>query len=180
MFYSGMMGAMGGDIGNAGAVDVAGVFKKRMQQGNSLGDIFFNRPAEAMEEAKRQRMEAEILDQFNKSRAAAPMPGMGATPGAFLGSQMGNVAGISFDINESPKNRKMRGIRKLSETGTGGEKDAAIEKLKQMGGPQLPLAMGAMSPGFFLGSQMGMAGGLPPMGNLGTMVGGMIGRGIVN
>ena len=98
-------------------------------------------------------------------QAAAPMPGMGATPGAFLGSQMGNVAGISFDINESPKNRKMRGIRKLSETGTGGEKDAAIEKLKQMGGPQLPLAMG---------------GGVFPIGNMGAMVGGMIGRGIVN
>ena len=153
MFYSGMMGAMGGGLGNAGALlggkagqDVADLFRERMQEG----------------------------------QAAAPMPGMGATPGAFLGSQMGNVAGISFDINESPKNRKMRGIRKLSETGTGGEKDAAIEKLKQMGGPQLPLAMGAMSPGIFLGRQMGMAGGLPPMGNLGTMVGGMIGRGIVN
>ena len=81
MFYSGMMGAMGGGLGNAGALlggkagqDVAGLFKKRMQEG----------------------------------QAAAPMPGMGATPGAFLGSQMGNVAGISFDINESPKNRKMR------------------------------------------------------------------------
>jgi hypothetical protein len=153
MFYGGMINAMGGGLGNAGALlggkagqDVASLFKKRMQEG----------------------------------QAAAPMPGMGATPGAFLGSQMGNVAGISFDINESPKNRKMRGIRKLSETGTGGEKDAAIEKLKQMGGPQLPLAMGATSPGFFLGSQMGTGGGLPPMGNIGAMIGGMIGRGVVN
>ena len=42
--------------------------------------------------------------------------------GGSLGQAIGNVAGISFDINESPKNRKMRGIRKLSETGVGGEK----------------------------------------------------------
>ena len=93
-----------------------------------------------------------------------PLAG-GAGPGGLLGEAMGNVAGISFDINESPKNRKMRGIRKLSETGTGGEKDAAIEKMKQMGGPQLPLAMG---------------GGVFPIGNMGAMAGGMIGRGIVN
>ena len=153
MFYSGMMGAMGGGLGNAGALlggkvgqDVAGLFKKRMQEG----------------------------------QAEAPMPEMGATPGAFLGSQMGNVAGISFDINESPKNRKMRGVRKLAETGVGGEKDAALEILRKTGGPQLPLAMGATSPGYFLGSQMGMGGGLPPMGNLGAMIGGMIGRGVVN
>ena len=153
MFYSGMMGAMGGGLGNAGALlggkagqDVAGLFKKRMQEG----------------------------------QAAAPMPGMGATPGGVMGRDIGNVAGISFDINESPKNRKMRGVRKLAETGVGGEKDAALEILKKTGGPQLPLAMGATSPGYFLGSQMGMGGGLPPMGNLGAMVGGMIGRGVVN
>jgi len=138
MFYSGMMGAMGGGLGNAGALlggtagqDVAGLFKKRMQEG----------------------------------QAAAPMPGMGATPGAFLGNQIGNVAGISFDINESAKNRKMRGMRKLSETGVGGEKDAAIEMIKKMGGPQLPIAMG---------------GGVFPIGNMGGMIGGMIGRGVVN
>ena len=147
MFYSGMMGAMGGDIGNAGAVDVASVFKKRMQQGNSLGDVFFNRPAEAMEEAKRQRMETEILDQFNKSRGG----GLVNIPGA-----AGNIAGISFDINESPKNRKMRAIKNLSETGVGGEKETAIEKLKQMGGPQLPLAM--VNPVFQMGNMQGMYG----------------------
>ena len=34
--------------------------------------------------------------------------------GGSLGQTIGNVAGISFDINESlSKNRKMRGIRKL-------------------------------------------------------------------
>ena len=138
MFYSGMMGAMGGGLGNAGALlggkvgqDVAGLFKKRMQEG----------------------------------QAVAPMPGMGTPPGAFLGNQIGNVAGISFDINESAKNRKMRGMRKLSETGVGGEKDAAIEMIKKMGGPQLPLAMG---------------GGVFPIGNMGGMIGGMIGRGVVN
>ena len=147
MFYSGMMGAMGGDIGNAGAVDVASVFKKRMQQGNSLGDVFFNRPAEAMEEAKRQRMETEILDQFNKSRGG----GLVNIPGA-----AGNIAGISFDINESPKNRKMRAIKNLSETGVGGEKETAIENLKQRGGPQLPLAM--VNPVFQMGNMQGMYG----------------------
>ena len=150
MFYSGMMGAMGGDIGNAGAVDVAGVFKKRMQQGNSLGDVFFNRPAEAIEEAKKQRMEAELLDQFNKSRGG----GLVNIPGA-----AGNIAGISFDINESPKNRKMRGVRKLAETGVGGEKDAALEILKKTGGPQLPLAMG--NPLYQMGNMAGVYGPVP-------------------
>ena len=135
MFYGGMIGAMGGGLGNAGALlggkvgqDVAGLFKKRMQEG----------------------------------QAAAPMPGMGATPGAFLGSQMGNVAGISFDINESPKNRKMRAIRKLSETGVGGEKDAALEKLKNAG-PQLPLAMG--------NSMFQMGNPMLQMGNVAGMYG---------
>ena len=56
-------------------------------------------------------------------------------------------------------------MRKLSETGVGGEKDAAIEMIKKMGGPQLPLAMG---------------GGVFPIGNMGGMIGGMIGRGVVN
>jgi LPS O-antigen subunit length determinant protein (WzzB/FepE family) len=82
-----------------------------------------------------------------------------------MGNAIGNLAGISFDINESPKNRKMRAIRKLSETGAGGEKEAAIEKMKQMGGPQLPLAMN--NP-------------MLQMGNMGAMIGGMIGRGVVN
>ena len=166
MFYGGMINAMGGGLGNAGALlggktgqDVADLFKRRMQEGSA--------------------QDAVRTDDLMR-RIEGMQNNVGATPGAFLGSQIGNVAGISFDINESPKNRKMRGIRKLSETGTGGEKDAAIEKLKQMGGPQLPLAMGATSPGYFLGSQMGMGGGLPPMGNLGAMVGGMIGRGVVN
>ena len=112
MFYGGMMGAMGGDLGNPAAL-----FREKMQQGGMV----------PMQDPRR--------------------------------------AGISFDINESPKNRKMRGIRKLSETGTGGEKDAAIEKLKQMGGPQLPLALG---------------GGVFPVGNMGGMIGGLMSRGIVN
>ena len=66
------------------------------------------------------------------------------------------LAGISFDINESAKNRKMRGVRKLAETGVGGEKDAAIEILKKTGGPQLPLAMN--NPMFQIGNMAGMYG----------------------
>ena len=69
------------------------------------------------------------------------------------------VDGISFDINESPKNRKMRAIKNLSETGVGGEKEAAIEKLKQMGGPQLPLAMG--NPLYQMGNMAGVYGPVP-------------------
>ena len=103
---------------------------------------------------------------LNPPQGTNPRPiAGGAGIGGLLGESMGNVAGISFDINESPKNRKMRGIRKLSETGTGGEKDAAIEKLKQMGGPQLPLALG---------------GGVFPIGNMGGMIGGLMSRGVVN
>ena len=139
MYYGGMINAMGGGLGNAGAVagagagalptgNVANLFRERMQQGGII-------------------------------------PGMGATPGGVMGNAIGNLAGISFDINESPKNRKMRAIRKLSETGAGGEKEAAIEKMKQMGGPQLPLAMN--NP-------------MLQMGNMGAMIGGMIGRGVVN
>tara|TARA_R100000329_G_scaffold68493_1_gene60039 strand:- start:56 stop:529 length:474 start_codon:yes stop_codon:yes gene_type:complete len=148
---------VGGNLGAIGGDSIADLFKKRMQEGSAQNAVDMMRRAA---EADQQRM--------------------GATPGAFLGSQMGNVAGISFDINESPKNRKMRGVRKLAETGVGGEKDAALEILKKTGGPQLPLAMGATSPGYFLGSQMGMGGGLSPMGNLGAMIGGMMGRGLVN
>ena len=103
--------------------------------------------------------------RMQEGQAAVPIPGMGVSPEGVMGGSIGNLAGISFDINESPKNRKMRAIRKLSETGVGGEKDTAIEKIRQMGGPQLPLAMG---------------GGVFPIGNMGGMIGGMIGRGVVN
>ena len=49
------------------------------------------------------------------------------------------IAGApSFDINESGKQRKIRGIRKLGEGSVGGERDAALEILKRLGGPQLP------------------------------------------
>ena len=44
----------------------------------------------------------------------------------------------SFDINESSSTRKIRGIRNLGEKGSAGEKDAAVEMLKRLGGPQLP------------------------------------------
>ena len=53
--------------------------------------------------------------------------------------------GISFDINESSKTRKIRGIRKLQESGSGGEKGAAGEVLKKLVGPQLPLAYNKFS-----------------------------------
>tara|TARA_A100000172_G_C2953319_1_gene79822 strand:+ start:61 stop:399 length:339 start_codon:yes stop_codon:yes gene_type:complete len=109
MYLSGMINAMGGGIGNAGAVggvDVANLFKERMQQGGVVQDP--------------------------------------------------RLAGISFDINESAKNRKMRGMRKLGESGVGGEKDAALEKLKNMGGPQLPLVM--TNPMMQMGNVAGMYG----------------------
>ena len=148
-FYSGMMGAMGGDIGNAGAVDVAGVFKKRMQQ------------ADPRIEAGIQQMEFEILKgrQQTKDDLMRRIEGMRNNLVNMPGANVGNVAGISFDINESPKNRKMRGVRKLAETGVGGEKEAAIEKLKQMGGPQLPLAMG--NPLYQMGNMAGVYGPVP-------------------
>lgn len=148
-FYSGMMGAMGGDIGNAGAVDVAGVFKKRMQQ------------PDPRLEAELQKIEFDVLKgrQEGKGRLIegirAKMDGLVNIPGA----NVGNVAGISFDINESPKNRKMRGVRKLAETGVGGEKDAALEILKKTGGPQLPLAMG--NPLYQMGNMAGVYGPVP-------------------
>tara|TARA_A100001388_G_C28422004_1_gene335560 strand:+ start:64 stop:525 length:462 start_codon:yes stop_codon:yes gene_type:complete len=148
-FYSGMMGAMGGDIGNAGAVDVAGVFKKRMQQ------------ADPRIEAGIQQMEFEILKgrQQTKDDLMRRIEGMRNNLVNMPGANVGNVAGISFDINESPKNRKMRAIKNLSETGVGGEKEAAIEKLKQMGGPQLPLAMG--NPLYQMGNMAGVYGPVP-------------------
>ena len=142
MFYGGMINAMGGGLGNAGAIggaSVADLFKRRMQEGSAQ----------------------DAVDMMRKA-AEANQPSMGATPGAFLGSQMGNVAGISFDINESAKNRKMRAIRKLSETGVGGEKDAALEKLKNAG-PQLPLAMG--------NSMFQMGNPMLQMGNVAGMYG---------
>ena len=147
-FYSGMMGAMGGDIGNAGAVDVAGVFKKRMQQ------------ADPRIEAGIQQMEFEILRgrQQTKDDLMRRIEGMRNNLGNIPGAA-GNIAGISFDINESPKNRKMRGVRKLAETGVGGEKDAALEILKKTGGPQLPLVMG--NPLYQMGNMAGVYGPVP-------------------
>tara|TARA_Y100000114_G_scaffold140554_1_gene145516 strand:- start:88 stop:546 length:459 start_codon:yes stop_codon:yes gene_type:complete len=147
-FYSGMMGAMGGDIGNAGAVDVAGVFKKRMQQ------------ADPRIEAGIQQMEFEILRgrQQTKDDLMRRIEGMRNNLGNIPGAA-GNIAGISFDINESAKNRKMRGVRKLAETGVGGEKDAALEILKKTGGPQLPLAMG--NPLYQMGNMAGVYGPVP-------------------
>ena len=119
--------------------------------GGNLGTILGGKAGQDVADLFKKRMQ--------EGQAAAPMPGMGATPGAFLGSQMGNVAGISFDINESPKNRKMRGVRKLAETGVGGEKDAALEILRKTGGPQLPLAMG--NPLYQMGNMAGVYGPVP-------------------
>ena len=49
------------------------------------------------------------------------------------------MAGVSFDINESPANRRLRNIKKLSEGATGGEKSAADAMLKKFSsGIQLP------------------------------------------
>ena len=95
-YLSGMIGAAGGNLGNAGALsetkagtEVADLFRG-MQQGDSLGDIFFNRPARAIEEAKKQRMEAEVLNQFNKSRGG----GLVSMPGGVLGEIVGNPQGM--------------------------------------------------------------------------------------
>ena len=49
-------------------------------------------------------------------------------------------AGVSFPIDESGKNRKIRSIRNLKEGTSGPERDAAEQMLKRMGGPQLPFA----------------------------------------
>ena len=48
----------------------------------------------------------------------------------------------SFNINESSKTRKIRGIRKLQEQGKGGERGAASDMIRKLAGPQLPLAQG--------------------------------------
>ena len=81
--------------------------------------------------------------------------------GGMVPAQDPRLAGISFDINESAKNRKMRGVRKLAETGVGGEKDAALEILKKTGGPQLPLVMG--NPTFQMGNPMLQMGNVAGM-----------------
>ena len=145
-YYGGMMGAMGGDIGNAAAVDVAGIFKKKMQQ----TDPRLQTGYEQQLEFNTLRNRKEAFDKLKKDIGGIG-DGLVNIPGA-----AGNIAGISFDINESPKNRKMRAIKNLSETGVGGEKEAAIEKLKQMGGPQLPLVMG--NPLYQMGNMAGMYG----------------------
>ena len=139
----------------------SGMFQGALSSARGITPEAMNRLIEAY-----RREGKPLPSNLNPPQGTNPRPlAGGAGVGGLLGESMGNVAGISFDINESPKNRKMRGIRKLSETGTGGEKDAAIEKLKQMGGPQLPLALG---------------GGVFPVGNMGGMIGGLMSRGIVN
>tara|TARA_Y100001963_G_scaffold131077_1_gene187987 strand:+ start:1003 stop:1644 length:642 start_codon:yes stop_codon:yes gene_type:complete len=50
------------------------------------------------------------------------------------------AGGPSFDINEGANTRKIRGIRKLQEGGSAGEKNNAEKILKKISGPQLPLA----------------------------------------
>jgi len=61
-----------------------------------------------------------------------------------LPGAIGNMGGIeiagnpSFDINESSAGKRIRGVRKLSEQGVGGERDAALNLLKRISGPQLP------------------------------------------
>ena len=71
-----------------------------------------------------------------------PMQQVGNAATFYGGPQLGNeIAGSpSFNINESSTNRKIRGVRKLIEGGVGGEKDAAVEMLRRLGGPTLPQA----------------------------------------
>jgi len=81
----------------------------------------------------------ESYPQFMGNTTGPLAAGLGAMPPRM-------VAGSpSFEINESPKNRKMRGIRNRQEQGAPGEREAAEELMRRMGGPQLPLAsMGGM------------------------------------
>ena len=74
------------------------------------------------------------------------------------GGQQGQViaGNPSFDINESAGTRKIRSIRRLGEGGVGGEKDAAVEMLKRLGGPQLPQVNVPGAPGN-LGYQVAQA-----------------------
>ena len=58
-----------------------------------------------------------------------------------IAGAVGNLAGLSFPINESSRTRKIRGIRNLQEGAVGGEKEAAEQLLRRLGGPQLPQVM---------------------------------------
>tara|TARA_R100000995_G_C3372782_1_gene72492 strand:+ start:62 stop:466 length:405 start_codon:yes stop_codon:yes gene_type:complete len=72
MFYDGMINAMGGNLGNAGAViggDVADLFKKRMQEGSAQNAMDMMRRSAA---ADQQRMQMGVL-----------------------GNQVGNVQGMT-------------------------------------------------------------------------------------
>ena len=78
-------------------------------------------------------------------------------PIGYGGEQGQQIAGNpSFDINESAGTRKIRSIRRLGEGGVGGEKDAAVEMLKRLGGPQLPQVNVPGAPGN-LGYQVAQA-----------------------
>ena len=61
-----------------------------------------------------------------------------------IAGAVGNLAGVSFPINESSRTRQIRGIRNLKEGAAGAEKEAAEQMLRRLGGPQLPTVM---SPG---------------------------------
>ena len=68
----------------------------------------------------------------------APVPNPGKPPWPGYPNPQKLAGNPSFDINESSSTRKIRGIRNLGEKGSAGEKDAAVEMLKRLGGPQLP------------------------------------------
>ena len=70
----------------------------------------------------------------------APVPNPGKPPWPGYPNPPKLAGNPSFDINESSSTRKIRGIRNLGEKGSAGEKDAAVEMLKRLGGPQLPQA----------------------------------------
>ena len=86
-----------------------------------------------------QQQNPELYQRLLNEKKVEGFAQPGGIPG-MPGNQRGmQIAGSpSFTINESAGTRKIRGIRNLSERGVGGERDTAVNLLKQITGPQLP------------------------------------------
>ncbi len=80
----------------------SGMFQGALSSARGVTPEDMNRLIEAY------KKEGRPLPNLNPPQGTNPRPiAGGAGIGGLLGESMGNVAGISFDINESPKNRKM-------------------------------------------------------------------------